>query len=135
MNQMIQIRSVKQYFNEFIYENRDDLQQALRRAQIKMQLLDAFRKEIFGQITMKLGQDATNISREELANLDFVSNILTNGFRKWRRLCILCSEAGLGNWLSLEDLRQILEEDEAPDGHTGASIAEEEKDENASKAV
>ena len=135
MNQMIQIRSVKQYFNEFIYENRDDLQQALRRAQIKMQLLDAFRKEIFGQITMKLGQDATNISREELANLSFVSNILTNGFRKWRRLCILCSEAGLGNWLSLEDLRQILEEDEAPDGHTGASIAEEEKDENASKAV
>lgn len=135
MNQMIQIRSVKQYFNEFIYENRDDLQQALRRAQIKMQLLDAFRKEIFGQITMKLGQDATNISREELANLDFVSNILTNGFRKWRRLCILCTEAGLGNWLSLEDLRQILEEDEAPDGHTGASIAEEEKDENASEAV
>lgn len=135
MNQMIQIRSVKQYFNEFIYENRDDLQQALRRAQIKMQLLDAFRKEIFGQITMKLGQDATNVSREELANLGFVSNILTNGFRKWRRLCILCSEAGLGNWLSLEDLRQILEEDEAPDGHTGASIAEEEKDENTSEAV
>lgn len=135
MNQMIQIRSVKQYFNEFIYENRNDLQQALRRAQIKMQLLDAFRKEIFGQITMKLGQDATNISREELANLGFVSNILTNGFRKWRRLCILCSEAGLGNWLSLEDLRQILEEDEAPDGHTGASIAEEEKDENTSEAV
>lgn len=135
MNEMVAIRSVKQYFNDYVYANRSDIQYPIKRAKIKMQLLDAFRKEIFGQITMKLGQDATNISREELANLGFVSNILTNGFRKWRRLCILCSEAGLGNWLSLEDLRQILEEDEAPDGHTGASIAEEEKDENASKAV
>lgn len=124
MSEKIIIRSVKQYFNEFIYENRSVMNNPLDRARIKLQLLDAFRKEVFEQIVLKLGPEAASISRDELANIEFVSNILTNAFRKWRRLCMLATDAGLVNWLSLDDLKQILEEDKAEDAH----IAEEEKE-------
>lgn len=112
MSEKIIIRSVKQYFNEFIYENRSVMNNPLDRARIKLQLLDAFRKEIFEQIVLKLGPEA-------------VSNILTNAFRKWRRLCMLATDAGLVNWLSLDDLKQILEEDKAEDAHI---VQEEEKE-------
>jgi len=124
MSEQIIIRSVKQYFNEFIYENRSVMNNPLDRARIKLQLLDAFRKEVFEQIILKLGPEAASISRDELAGIEFVSNILTNAFRKWRRLCMLATDAGLVNWLSLDDLKQILEEDKAEDAH----IAEEEKE-------
>lgn len=124
MSEQIIIRSVKQYFNEFIYENRSVMNNPLDRARIKLQLLDAFRKEVFEQIVLKLGPEAASISRDELANIEFVHNILTNAFRKWRRLCMLATDAGLVNWLSLDDLKQILEEDKAEDAH----IAEEEKE-------
>lgn len=117
MSEQVIIRSVKQYFNEFIYENRSVMNNPLDRARIKLQLLDAFRKEVFEQIVLKLGPEAANVSRDELASIEFVSNILKNAFRKWRRLCMLATDAGLVNWLSLEDLKQILEEDKAEDAH------------------
>lgn len=141
MNEMVAIKSVKQYFNDYVYANQSDIQDPMKRAKIKMQILDSFRREIFGQITMKLGQDAMTISREKLADIGFVSNILTNAFRKWRRLCILCNDAGLVNWLQLDDLQKILDEEDAPDariqgGDTdGDDISEGLGDENASEAV
>ncbi len=117
----IRIRSVKQYFNDFIVEGLKDLTKIneIDLIRIKTQMLDAFRKEIFEQIADKLGPEAATLSRDELAKIEKVNNILVQEFRKWKRLCILCSEAGLGNYFQLEDLRQVLveEDDSAPDAH------------------
>lgn len=114
MTEMVQIRSVKQYFNEFIVGGLKGNQkiQEIDLIRIKQQLLDAFQKEIFSQIAFKLGPEAANLSRNDLAKIDTVNNILVQSFRKWRRLCILCSENGLGNFFQLEDLRKVLEEEE-----------------------
>ena len=114
MNEMVQIRSVKQYFNDFIVKGLEGVQNIREHdmIRIKTQMLDAFQKEIFGQITFKLGPEAASMARDDLAKLDTVQNILVQSFRKWRRICILCSEHGLGNYFQLEDLRRVLEEKE-----------------------
>lgn len=114
MNEMVRIRSVKQYFQDFLVEGLKGKTkvQEIDILPIKQQMLDAFRKEIFGQIVFKLGPEAATMSRDDLAKLDMVHNILVQSARKWRRICILCSEAGLGNFFQLDDLRKVLEEEE-----------------------
>ena len=115
MSDMVQIRSVKQYFNDYIVAPLKDKQSVneLDLIQVKNQILDALRKEIFGQIVFKLGPEVKTMSRDDLAKLDVVNNILVQTARKWRRICILCSEHGLGNYFQLEDLRKVLDETEA----------------------
>lgn len=114
MNEMIQIRSVKQYFNDFIVEELKGLKKVreVDLIPVKQKILDAFKKEIFGQIIFKLGDDAKTMSKDDLAKLDVVNNILVQSFRKWRRLCILCGEYGLGSFFQLEDLKNVLESDD-----------------------
>ena len=129
MTEMVQVPSVKQYFNTYIVEPLKDNKniQELDLLKIKAQVLDAFKKELFGQIVIKLGPEAATMSREELANIDKVHNILVQTFRKWKRLCILCSEHGLGNYFQLEDLQRVLEEDE-PDPDEVVELPDSEED-------
>lgn len=107
MTEMVPIRSVKQYWNEYIVNG---LGKGVRKEIVKGQLLDAFQKEVFGQVAFKLGVNTATMDREDLAQLDGIQNILHNSFRKWRRLCILCMENGIRNFIQLEDLKHILEE-------------------------
>jgi hypothetical protein len=51
------------------------------------------------------------MDKNDLATLEPVNNILKNSFRKWRRLCILCTEYGLGQIFNLEDLRKVLDDE------------------------
>ena len=89
MTETLPIRSVKGYIREFGYEaivkNHADPKL------VKQQLLDAFHKEIFGQLAMKFGDPA--LLAEDISNVDpetkrQVDNILKNSVRKWMRLCI-----------------------------------------------
>jgi hypothetical protein len=117
MAEMVTVRSVKNYFNEFIVTpiKKNGVEWLGRnRELVKKQLLDAFRKEIFGQVVFKLGPQAATIPKDELANMDGIRNILEQSFRKWRRLCILCSEVGI-SFLGLEDLADALEDDDVDD--------------------
>lgn len=111
MNEMIQIRSVKQYFNDFIVEGLKGISKPRETdlIPIKQQILNAFKQEIFGQIWFKLGDEAKTLSKDDLAKIDTVNNILVQSFRKWRRLCILCGEYGLGSFFQLEDLKNVLD--------------------------
>ena len=111
MTEMVQIRSVKQYFNEFIAEPLKDKPKVdqVDLVEIKSKILAAFKNELFGQIKFKYGDSVKGMSTDDLASLDGVNNILTQLFRKWRRLCILCGEFGLGSFFKLEDLKDILQ--------------------------
>ena len=113
MGDFIQIRSVKQYFNDFIVEGLKHNEHPTTSdiVMIKQQILDAFRKEIFEQIADKIGPEAKDMDKNDLATLEPVNNILKNSFRKWRRLCILCTEYGLGQIFNLEDLRKVLDDE------------------------
>ena len=117
MAEMVQIRSVKQFFRDFIvkpYQENGEawLRKVSNQTRIKNQLLDAFRKEIFGQVTLKLGPEAATMTRDQMANLDGVKNILHQSFRKWKRLCILCAETGIP-LIQLEDLAQALTDEDS----------------------
>ena len=76
---MITVRSVKHYFNEFIAQ---PVQEhgveyiSKNRNMIRNQLTDAFRKEMFEQIIFKLGPEAATMSLDDLANQPNIGNIL-----------------------------------------------------------
>lgn len=110
--EMLPIRSVKHYFNEFLVEGLKGKTsvQEIDILSIKGKILDAFRKEIFGQIVFKLGPETMEMELDDLADMEGIQNILENGFRKWRRFCILCNENGLGTYFHLEDLKDSLEQ-------------------------
>lgn len=85
---IVPIRSVKQYLKEF---GNDGIGRGAKPSLIHDQVLDAFQKEIFGQITMKY-HDAELLSRGEEtvddATREGIRHILENANRKWKRLCI-----------------------------------------------
>lgn len=132
MSDMVQIRSVKQYINDFIVEGLKDIANPseIDLIRIKRQMIDAFRREIFGQIAFKIGPEAATMSRDDMAKIDAVNNILVQSFRKWRRICIICSEHGMGNIFGLEDLRTALDEEEESSNAPDAVILPEDKGED-----
>lgn len=86
---MVPVRSVKGYIKEFGIEaiGRKHADPDL----VKQQILDAFHKEIFGQLMMKFGDPqllAEDISKVDPETKRQVDNILSNSVRKWKRLCI-----------------------------------------------
>ena len=115
MTEMVRIRSVKQYFNEFIAEpaQKNGTQwMNHNRVLIKNQVLDAFRREIFGQIMFALGDKAKTMTKNELVEKENakISNIINQAVRKFRRFCILCSEHGVP-FFELDDLKTALDAD------------------------
>lgn len=89
---MVPIRSVKQYCREF---GKAIISDGAKPSMVKEQILDAFQKEIFGQITMKY-HDANLLAKSEdsvdEATREGVRHILANADRKWKRLCTLFAE-------------------------------------------
>lgn len=127
--QMVTVRSVKGYFKEFGIE-------AIGKKKadpdlVKQQILDAFQKEIFGQLAMKFGDPAMlskDISAVDPETKRQIDNILSNSVRKWRRLCMVFAQYRETHDLimpsdlmvSLEDIvkaqtgeNEVLDEDEA----------------------
>ena len=86
--EMVPIRSIKQYLREFGYEaivkNHAD------RGLVKEQIIDAFQKEVFGQIVFKY-RDAAILSRpNELIDdktREGIRHIISNARWKWKRVC------------------------------------------------
>lgn len=117
MSDMVQIRSVKQYFNDFIVANLKGKEKVDQTdlIPIKEAILKEFKNEVFGQIYFKLGDEAKTMTRDDLAKIDAVHNILHQEVRKWKRFCVLCSEYGLGTFFGLRDLERILTEEEKED--------------------
>lgn len=130
MAEMIQIRTIKQYFNEFVVEGLKGKEKVgpTDLIPIKQNILNAFKKEIFERIDFKLGDKAKTMSRDDLAELEAVKNILTQSFRRWKRLCILCSEYGLGSFFQLEDLQQVLNDENEPDPEEVIELPNTEED-------
>lgn len=108
----VPVRSVKGYFKEFGIDaiGKKHADPDL----VKQQILDAFRKEIFGQLTMRFGDP--NLLAKDISSVDpetkrQVDNILSNSVRKWKRLCMVFAEyKETHNLLFPSDLMVTLEE-------------------------
>ena len=85
---MVPIRSVKQFILDF---GVNGIGKGLSKELVREQIMDAFQKEIFGQLTMKFGDPellAKDISDVDPETKRKVDNILSNSVRKWKRLCM-----------------------------------------------
>lgn len=88
MNDMVPIRSVKQYIKEF---GVNGIGKGMDPKLVKEQILDAFQKEIFGQLMFKYNNpDILSVEESSVdeQTREGVRNILKNANRKWGRLCI-----------------------------------------------
>lgn len=90
---MVTVRSVKGYFKEFGIEaiGKKHADPDL----VKQQILDAFQKEIFGQLALRFGDPAMlarDISEVDPETKRQIDNILSNSVRKWKRLCIVFAQ-------------------------------------------
>ena len=108
----VPVRSVKQYFKEYGVDaiGKKHADPDL----VKQQILDAFQKEIFGQLTMRFGDP--NLLAKDISSVDpetkrQVDNILSNSVRKWKRLCMVFAEyKETHNLLFPSDLMVTLED-------------------------
>jgi hypothetical protein len=108
---MVVIHSVKEYFNMIAKElSALPKIQEVDLIKVKAKIIRLFQQELYGQIIFKFGPEAAEMKPDDLADMEGIQNILQQTFRKWRRLCILLSEHGLGNFFRLEDLKEALKD-------------------------
>jgi hypothetical protein len=109
---MVPIRSVKQYIKEF---GVDGLGKGVKPSVVHDQLLDAFQKEIFGQLMLKYN-DVSILGKLNDDNVndktrDGIRNIIEQANRKWRRLCIEFPRfPGAANLIRQDELLEYLKD-------------------------
>jgi hypothetical protein len=103
------IRSKEEYWRSYILHGLAD---KLSKEQIKNNLLDAFRKEIFGQITMRMKvEDWSNVPKTPEA-VKMVENIAKQAQNKWISLCIMCARFKETHGIILpSDIETITDQD------------------------
>lgn len=87
----IAIRSWKEMWNDYIYEG---FKKGLKNPEIRQNLIEAFRKEIFDQIMDKANVQDINEIEQTMGNSDMVRNIFRNSYNKWKRLVAECRKSG-----------------------------------------
>lgn len=109
---MTPIRSVQGYFKEFAIEAIGKKKQD--RELVKYQILDAFQKEIFGQIVDKFGDP--NMLAKDVDSVDpevkrGVDNILKNSLQKWKKVVALFGKyRETANLIYEKDLMESLDD-------------------------
>lgn len=125
------IMSVKGYFNKYGVEAIGRKKES--KELVKAQILDDFKKEIFNQLAMHVGdaqmlaKDISEVDSETKAKVD---NIINNSVRKWKRLCILFSQYRETYNLILPHELMVELEDVVKGICEGEPIEEEQPDDN-----
>lgn len=86
MNEMVRIRSVNEFFDEF---GREALyKKHASKSLVKSQLVDAFHKEIFGLVAMRAKKRFDDIPPEgDPEALRIARNVIKDETKKWKKLC------------------------------------------------
>ena len=126
---MVTIRSVKQFIRDF---GVNGIGKGLSKELVREQIMDAFQKEIFGQLTMKFGDPellAKDISDVDPETKRKVDNILSNSVRKWKRLCMEFAKYRDTYDLIMPGDLMLTLEDIVASQTNDAHLLEDEKDE------
>ena len=108
MTSKVIIRSKDEYWRSYIIKG---LAEKLSKEQIKRNLLDAFSKEIFGQITLRTKTDDWSSVPETPEAKKAVENIAKQAQNKWISLCIMCARYKETHGLILpSDIETITDE-------------------------
>lgn len=80
MAEMVQIRSVKEYFNEF---GVNGIGKGGRRDLVRAQITDEFRREVFAQLMFKFKVADVNAIPDNSKTRQYADNIMKNTRKKW----------------------------------------------------
>lgn len=127
---ILQIRSTAQLWNDIVIEG---LKKNHKRDAIRLNLIDAIRKEVFGLMMNRLKVDDLRAAAETPENQRKVANIAIQARNKWRSLMRLCDcyEETKGI-IGPDDLKEIFpeeEEDDEDDGYEFEDAEDPEEDE------
>ena len=86
MGRQVIIRTKEQFWKDYVLEG---ISKKLSKEQIKANLLNAFRGELFGQITMASPEGLINADDQTKRK---VSNIIKQSGNKWKSLCMECNK-------------------------------------------
>lgn len=113
MQEQVIVMSAEQYFKKYAV---DGIGKGADRWMIKRQLIDAFRKEIFGLVSMRTKKQLDGIYAEGDPEAERIArNVIHDATRKWIKLCGMFAKyketAGLINEKDLK-LYDELEDEE-----------------------
>jgi hypothetical protein len=124
MSDMVQIRGWRQMWNDYIAEG---LNQGLKLPEIKRNLIEAFRKEIFGQIMFRAKvADLADIPHD-LKHDEMMRSIFMQEQKKWKQLVAECRKHLATAMLIKEDDLTLFD---PPDEAEAAEEPEEEEEDD-----
>lgn len=129
MAEMVQIRTLKQMWNDYIYEGKKN---GMKDDQIRRNLIEAFRKEIFGQIMDRAKVDDLEDLQHTKENSDIVNSVFRESMKKWKSL-VRMTKKHLATALLIRENDLTLfdrEEPEEEDDDDGYEIGEAEDPED-----
>ena len=114
--EQVPIMTADQYFERY---GRNGIGKGADREMVKKQLIDAFEKEIFGLLAMRLKLKKGESPKDNPDAQRVLHNIMKDENRKWVKLCQMFAmykeTAGLLNPMDLMNHEGRLEENEAND--------------------
>ena len=126
IREMTPVLSAEQYFDKYA---RNGIAKGMDRILVKNQLIDAFRKEIFGLITMRAKKQFDDIPPDDDPEaLRIARNVIKDTMNKWKKLVAMFEmyreTSGL---LTVDDLKVDAEAKEEPDIPEDAVVTEEDE--------
>ena len=120
------VLSAEQYFDKYA---RNGIAKGMDRILVKSQLIDAFRKEIFGLITMRAKKQFDDVPpADDPEALRIARNVIKDTMNKWRKLVgmfeMYKETSGL---LTMDDLKVEAEVKNDPDIPEDAVISQEDE--------
>lgn len=101
MSEMVHIRSIKEFFNEFCVEGIG--KKNLSREVVSEQIQDAFRREVFGQLMFKFNVADVNDIPADANAKETYERIIKNSRRKYVSLRRLCQ-----NYVETKDMLPVV---------------------------
>ena len=110
MAEMVRVRSAEEYFKEY---GLNGIGKGADKWMIRRQLIDAFQKEMFGLITIRIGKDipeGTPTVGDPRA-VEIIRNVTANTQKKWIKLCkMFAMYKETRGLLSIDDLKEVQED-------------------------
>ena len=116
MQEQVTVMSADQFFDKFAKEG---IGKGADRWMIKRQMLDAFRKEIFGLVSMRCKKQYDSLPPEgDEEAMRIARNVIKDESRKWKKLCDMFALYNETKDLIKYDDLKLDEEEEENDEQT-----------------
>lgn len=114
MTDMLVIKTKEQLFEEIVVEG---IREHVSGDDIRRALIEAMRKEIFGQMMLRMKVDDPRKALQTPANEEIVKNIAIQARKKWEALMKMCDKyRETMNLIKPDDLKDIWSDEEEVSG-------------------